>query len=183
VKQHFTKVFLASMLLVIAPLTSAKIANAEDAIPDEIQALLPSDDGSSDAASQEAEFLSEFGDDDSGVALSNADVDVVIMSDDNGSSASGSSSNGAGASNNAGGFAGGSAASNGVQVAALDGVPQEILDILAELFGDDGGDNGNGEGGEGGEGEEEEISNIVTDELVTQYDDVAFSSDFYNHSR
>ena len=79
-KQHFTKVFIASLLLVVAPFGSMAIA--EDAIPDEIQALLPSDDGSSDAASEEAEFLAEFAeDDDSGVALSNADVEVVIMSD------------------------------------------------------------------------------------------------------
>ena len=179
------------MLLVVAPLASAKIAIAEDAIPDEIQALLPSDDGSSDLAAQEAEFLSEFAeDDDSGVALSNADVDVVIMSDDDGD-ASDSASNSGGSSNNAGGSAGGNAVpSDGIQVAALDGVPQEILDILQELFGDgnggdDGGDAGNGgdggdsgEGGEGGEG----ISNVITDELVTQYDDVAFSSDFYDRN-
>lgn len=172
-KQHFTKVFLASLLLVIAPFGS--IAMAEDAIPSEIQALLPSDEGLSDAASEEDEFLEEFGDDDSGVPLSDADVDVIVMSDNDDSTDA--SSNNGGSSNNAGGSAGGSG--NGLNLGNLDGVPQEILDILEELFGNgDGGD-----GGDGGEGEEEEgISNIVTDELVTQYDDVAFSSDFYNRN-
>jgi hypothetical protein len=197
VKQHFNKVLLASMLLVVAPLASAKIANAEDAIPDAIQALLPSDDGSSDQAAQEAEFLSEFSDDDdSGVALSDADVDVVIMSDDSGD-ASGSASN-SGSTNNAGNNAGGAAGSNaasdsdtadGILVAALDGVPQEILDILQELFGNgDGGDDGD-DGGDGGDGGDNggstdagnaEVGTLITDELVEQYDDVAFSPDFYD---
>ena len=67
-KQHFTKVFLASMLLVVAPLASAKIAIAEDAIPDEIQALLPSDDGSFDA------FAFEFNDDSTTIDLSEFDI-------------------------------------------------------------------------------------------------------------
>jgi hypothetical protein len=192
VKQHFIKVFLASMLLVVAPLASAKIAVAEDAIPSDIQALLPSADGNSDAASQEAEFLSEFAeDDDSGVALSNADVEVVIMSDDDGDS-SGTPSNSGGFSNNAGGFAGGNSASstsNGIQVAALDGIPQEILDLLQELFGDgDGGDDGDaGNGGdESGSGDggstDSGVGTLITDELVEQYDDVAFSSDFYDRN-
>ena len=188
-KQHFIKVLLASLLLAIAPFASA-IVTAEDAIPEEIQALLPSGDDAN-SASEEAEFLAEFAeDDDSGVALSNADVEVVIMSDGDDSSNTATNSNGA--SNNAGGPAGGgsgsSVASNGIQVAQLDGVPQEILDILQELFGDgDGGDNGNGEGGDGdGDGSDggdgEGISNVITDELVTQYDDVAFSADFYDRN-
>ena len=184
-KQHFIKVFLASLLLVVAPFASA-IVTAEDAIPDEIQALLPSDDGSSDAASQEAEFLAEFGDDDSGVALSNADVEVVIMSDDDDSSENSNSNASTGAGGpagggSAGGGSGSSNASNGIQLAQLDGVPQEILDILAELFGGGDDDNGNGDGGDEGD-EEEGISNVITDELVTQFDDVAFSSDFYNRN-
>ncbi len=181
-KQHFIKVFLASLLLVIASLVSV-IATAEDAIPDEIQALLPSDDGN-DSASEEAEFLAEFGDDDSGVALSNADVEVVIMSDDDDASGSTSSSN---ASTGAGGPAGGgssasSSSSIGDEIAGISGIPQDIIDLLNEIFGDgDDGDAGNG-GDEGDEGEGEGISNIVTDELVEQYDDVAFSSDFYDRN-
>jgi len=175
------------MLLIVAPFASA-IVTAEDAIPDSIQALLPSDDGGSDAASEQAEFLAEFGqDDDSGVALSNADVEVVIMSDSDGTS--GSSSSNSASSNNAGGSAG-SSASDGLQVASLDGVPQEILDILQELFGNgdggdsgDGGDAGNGgdDGGEGGS-TDSGVGTLITDELVEQFDDVAFSSDFYDRN-
>ena len=190
-KQHFTKVFLASLLLVVAPLVGS-IAIAEDAIPDEIQALLPSDDGS-DAASEEAEFLAEFAeDDDSGVALSNADVEVVIMSDDDDSDASGSPSNSGGSSNNAGGSAGGNSASSssgGSQLAGLSGIPQEILDLLQEIFGEgDGGDSGNrgddGDSGDGGDGGSTDsgVGTIITDELVWQYDETAFNSDFHDRN-
>lgn len=192
-KQHFTKIFIASLLLAVAPFGS--IAIAEDAIPDEIQALLPSDDGSSDAASEEAEFLAEFAeDDDSGVALSDADVEVVIMSDGDdsnnasGSSNSGSTNNAGGSSNNAGGSAGSSSsASGGNQVAGLSGIPQDILDLLNELFGDgDGGDDGDagngGDEGDGGDEGGEGISNVITDELVWQYDETAFSSEFHDRN-
>ena len=185
VKQHFIKILLASLLITIAPFASAKIVIAQDAIPDEIQALLPSDDGSSDIASEEAEFLAEFAeDDDSGVALSNADVEVVVMSDDNSEASDDPFSNGE-SSNNAGGSAGSSDGSN-LQVAQLDGVPQEILDILQELFGD--GDNGDGDdgdagnGGDDGDSGDEGISNLITDELVWQYDETAFNSDFHNRN-
>ncbi|MBT8123738.1 MAG: hypothetical protein KJO81_02815 [Gammaproteobacteria bacterium] len=186
-KQHFIKVLLASMLLVIAPLASA-IVTAEDAIPEDILSLLPSDDGSSDAASEEAEFLAEFAeDDDSGEALSNADVEVVIMSDDDDASDSTSNSN---ASTGAGGPAGGNSASsgsNGIQVASLDGIPQDILDLLQEVFGDgDGGDKGDagngGDEGDGGDEGGEGISNVITDDLVWQYDETAFNSDFYDRN-
>ena len=181
VKQHFIKVFLASLLLTVVPFLST-IVIAEDAIPDEIQALLPSDDGL-DSGSEEAEFLAEFGDDDSGVALSEADVDVLIMSDGDDSS-SGSSSN-SNSNSGAGGPAGSSSASDSVgEIAGIPGIPQDIIDLLNEIFGDgDGGDAGNGgnEGGESGE-EGEEISNVITDELVWQYDETAFSSDFYNRN-
>ncbi len=202
-KQHFTKVFLASLLLVVAPFMGVSIANAEDTIPDEIQALLPSDIGGSDAASEEAEFLAEFADDDdSGVALSDADVEVIIMSDsDDGSS--GSSSNSSGASNNAGGAAGGGfsnsnsddLSANDVEfLSGLNGVPQEILDILQELFGDgSGGDNGDaGNGGDGGAGDggnggstdagNANVGTLITDELVEAYDEVAFSPDNYDRN-
>lgn len=175
------------MLLVIAPLASA-IVTAEDAIPEDILSLLPSDDGSSDAASEEAEFLAEFAeDDDSGEALSNADVEVVIMSDDDDASDSTSNSN---ASTGAGGPAGGNSASsgsNGIQVASLDGIPQDILDLLQEVFGDgDGGDKGDagngGDEGDGGDEGGEGISNVITDDLVWQYDETAFNSDFYDRN-
>ncbi len=193
-KQHFIKVFLASLLLVIASLVSV-IATAEDAIPDEIQALLPSDDGS-DAVSEEAEFLAEFAeDDDSGVALSDADVEVVIMSDDDDASSSTSNSN---ASTGAGGPAGGgnsasggssssSSSSIGDEIAGISGIPQDIIDLLNEIFGDgDGGDDGDagngGDEGSGGDEGGEGISNVITDELVWQYDETAFNSDFYDRN-
>ena len=155
------------------------IVVAEDEIPDEIQALLPSDDGSDDA-SEEAEFLAEFGDDDSGVALSDADVDVIIMSGDDDSSNSNSNSN---SGTGAGGPAGGGSSDSDIanEIAGISGIPQDIIDILEEIFGT--GDGGDGDAGNGDdEGEGESISNVITDELVTQYDDVAFSSDFYNRN-
>jgi len=159
VKQHFIKYLLASLLLVVAPFMSVSNVIAEDDIPDEILELIPSDDGI-DAAAEEDEFLNDFGD---------TDVDVMIMTGDDSSDAPAADDSGAG--NNAGGDA-------GVDLSGLDGVPQEILDLLQELFGggDDGGDAGNEEE------EEEGISIVITDELVTQFDDVAFNPDFYSRN-
>ena len=178
----YLKLILASLLLLVTPFTSAI---AQDAIPEEIQALLPSVDGDSDTSERD-EFLAEFADDDdSGSALADADVEVVILSDGDGGSSSSSSSGGSSDTN--GGFAEPQPPSSSevIEAAGLSGVslPQEILDLLDELFGGGGDDDtGNDDSGDGDSGGNTDsgVGTLITDELVWQFDETAFSSEFYD---